>query len=59
MLPISDPETLIVMRYNRLSGQLSIDGDAVGLSEYDLPDYSPYDRILPLENIIPSREIVE
>ena len=59
MLPISDPETLIVMRYNRLSGQLSIEGDAVGLSEYDLSDYSPYDRILPLENNIPSREIVE
>jgi len=59
MFPITDPERLIVVRYNLESEELSIQEDVSVFTGYIFPEYSPYERIIPLEREILSRKIVE
>ena len=59
MFPITHPERLVVIRYNRESEEFRIQEDLSVFPGYDFPAYAPYDRIVPLKREIQSRKIVE
>jgi hypothetical protein len=59
IIPITNPEQLIVIRFNRQTGALEIVENRDLLPDDDLSGYAPYNRILPFDKPIPVRKIIE
>ena len=59
IIPITQPSQLMIIRFNRETNDLEILENSNLLPDYDLSGYAPYKRILPLEQSIPARKIVE